>query len=204
MRTQQVNRYNTTKYDILAFPSMLVKTFPKQELYNWDERTNWSIGEDAFRYIYNHKELRPIQVFCHPLLLREYPELLAYYRRVAALSQTSIEYIVGINIKKYEANKKKTTASEAQKVFELVRLLNEHITLIVESPIERFTSERLYALVFTRTQAQIDEARRNAIEEEAKTAVQRLLVKEAAQRDLLFALIEFLEAVFSTLGEATT
>ncbi len=189
LREQQINWHNTKENDVLTFPSTLAKMFPTRELYNWDERANWSIGEAAFRYINNHDELKSIQVFCHPRLLREYPTMIAYYRRVAALSQKSMEYVVGIDIKKFEADKNNTTLLKTQDAFALVRLLNEHITLIVNSPIERFSSEKLHTLVFTRTKAQIDEARRNAIEEEARTAIQRLLVKEAAKRDLLFALI---------------
>ena len=47
------------EYDVLAFPSMIARLFPMQELYNWDERAQWGIGEDAFTYISGHAELKP-------------------------------------------------------------------------------------------------------------------------------------------------
>jgi hypothetical protein len=95
------------EYNVLAFPSMVANLFPTQELYNWDERADWGIGEDAFTYISTHGELKPIQVFCHPRLLREYPSLLYYYRNIAALSQKAVGYLVGIDVKKYEVERDK-------------------------------------------------------------------------------------------------
>ncbi len=175
------------EYNVLAFPAIVTNLFPTQELYNWDERASWGIGEDAFLYINNHEELRPIQIFCHPRLLREYPTLLAYYRNIAALSQKSIGYLVGIDVKKYEADQDNMTTLKTQDVFTLARLFNEHISLIIDSSIESFTSEELNALLLTSTGAQIDGAWRNAIGEEAEKVVQRLIVKEAVKRNLLIA-----------------
>jgi len=68
------------EYNTLAFSQMITELLPIENLYNWDERENWDIGEDAFAYIKGHQHLHLIQVFCHPKLLREYPALLAYYR----------------------------------------------------------------------------------------------------------------------------
>ena len=177
------------EYNVLSFPSRIANLFPAQELYNWDERANWGIGEDAFTYISKHDQLKLVQVFCHPRLLREYPTLLAYYRNIAALSQKSVGYLVGIDVKKYEANLDNTITLPSQDVFTLARLFNEHITLIIDSSIENFTAEELNALLLTSTGAQIDGAWRNAIGDEAEKVVQRLLVKEAVQRDLLVAFI---------------
>jgi DNA modification methylase len=175
------------EYNVLAFPSMIANLFPTQELYSWDERTDWGIGEDAFTYISNHKELKPIQVFCHPRLLREFPALLAYYRNIAALSQKSISYLTGIDVKKYEADQDNTIILPTQVVFALTRLFNEHISLIIDSSIESFSGEELNALLLTSTGAQIDGAWRNAIGEEAEKVVQRLIIKEAVKRKLLVA-----------------
>ncbi len=177
------------EYNVLAFPSMVANLFPTQELYSWDERVDWGIGEDAFTYISNHETLKPIQVFCHPRLLREYPTLLAYYRHIAALSQKSVGYLVGIDVKKYEADQNNTVTLLTKDVFTLARLFNEHMSLIIDSSIENLTGEELHALLLTSTGAQIDGAWRNAIGEEAEKVVQRLLIKEAVKRDLLAAFI---------------
>lgn len=175
------------EYNVLTFPAMVANLFPTQELYSWDERADWGIGEDAFAYISNHEELKPIQIFCHPRLLREYPSLLYYYRHIAALSQKAVGYLVGIDIKKYEVDQDNTVILPTQDVFTLARLFNEHISLIIDSSIESFAGEELHALLLASTGSQIDGSWRNAIGEEAEKVVQRLLVKEAVKRDLLVA-----------------
>src|SRR5690348_10632050 len=81
------------EYNTLAFPLMIAELFSIEDSYNWDERESWGIGEDAFAYIKKHPDLRLIQVFCHPKLLREYPLLLAYYRNVAVLPQKAVGYL---------------------------------------------------------------------------------------------------------------
>lgn len=175
------------EYNVLAFPSVIANLFPTQDLYSWDDRADWGIGEDAFTYISNHEELKPIQVFCHPRLLREYPSLLYYYRHIAALPQKAVSYLVGIDVKKYEVGQDNTITLPTQAVFALARLFNEHVSLIIDSSIESFTGEELNALLLTSTGAQIDGSWRNAIGEEAEKVVQRFIVKEAVKRNLLVA-----------------
>ncbi len=177
------------EYNVLNFPSVVANITPLSELYNWDQRANWGISEDAFTYISTHKELKFIQVFCHPKLLREYPMLLAYYRNIAALSQKSVSYLIGISVAKYEADQENKTFLNDQQITLLTRLFNEHMSLIIDSSIQSFTERELQGLLLTSTGAQIDGAWRNAIGEEAEKVVQRLLVKEAEQLDLLSAFI---------------
>lgn len=178
------------EYDVLAFPSMIASLFPTENLYNWDEHTDWGIGEDAFAFISNHPDLKPIQVFCHPRLLREYPQLLAYYRNISALSQKSVGYLTGVDVKKYENDHNNShTALTTLQIFSLTRLFNEHISLVIDSSIQSFGSKELNAMLLTSTGAQIDGSWRNAIGEEAEKVVQRLLVKEAVKRGLLVALM---------------
>jgi DNA modification methylase len=201
------------EYNVLAFPSLVANITPLADLYNWDQRANWGIGEDAFTYISKHESLKLIQVFCHPKLLREYPVLLAYYRNIAALSQKSVSYLVGINTAKYEADQNNKISLNDQQIALLVRLFNEHMSLIIDSSIQSFTEQELQGLLLTSTGAQIDGAWRNAIGEEAEKVVQRLLVKEAVKLDLLSAFIprnntnlelfvpERLEAQLSNIGD---
>lgn len=67
----------------------------------------------------------------------------------------------------------------------LSQLFNEHISLIIDSSIESFSEEELYAIMLASTGAQIDGSWRNAIGEEAEKVVQRLVVKEVKERNLL-------------------
>lgn len=68
-------------------------------------------------------------------------------------------------------------------------LFNTHISLIIDSSIESLSKDELQGLLLTSTGAQIDGSWRNKIGEEAEKIVQRLLVKETIERNLLSALI---------------
>jgi XcyI restriction endonuclease len=177
------------EYDVLSFPSMIARLSTTEGLYNWDHRANWGISEDAFTYIDKHPNLKLIQVFCHPKLLREYPTLLAYYRNIAALSQKSVKYLTTISVARYESEKNNGRSLGDPQIISLARLFNVHISLIIDSSIQTFTEQELEGLLLISTGAQIDGAWRNAIGEEAEKVVQRLLVKETVERDLLSALI---------------
>jgi DNA modification methylase len=177
------------EYNTLAFPMMIADLLPVQHLYSWADRTRWGIGDNAFEYISKHPQLKCIQVFCHPKLLREHPRLLAYYRNIAALSQKAVSYLADADVKRYETDvENRYPLSEAQ-ALTLARLFNEHITLIVDSSIQSLTEAELHGLLLTSTGAQIDGSWRNAIGEEAEKVVQRLLVMEAKERGLLSAFI---------------
>ncbi len=177
------------EYNTLAFPLMITELFPVEGIYNWDERDNWSVGEDAFAYIKGHQELRLIQVFCHPKLLREYPTLLAYYRNIAVLPQKAVRYLTNIDVKKHEEDKENRHLLTEVHALTLARLFNTHISLIIDSSIESLSKDELQGLLLTSTGAQIDGSWRNKIGEEAEKIVQRLLVKETKERNLLLALI---------------
>jgi len=64
------------EYNTIAFPGLVAELIPVEQLYSWDERSQWGIGEDAFTYIKGNKDFHLFQVFCHPKLLREHPRLL--------------------------------------------------------------------------------------------------------------------------------
>jgi hypothetical protein len=177
------------EYNTLSFPQIIAELLSVEHLYSWDERKQWGIGEDAFNYIITHPELNLLQVFCHPKLLREHPRLLAYYRNIAVLSQKSVSYLVKIDVKKKENDVYNAISLEPDQAIKLSILFNEHITLIIDSSIQSFTERELYGLLLTSTGAQIDGSWRNAIGEEAEKVVQRLLVNEAKERNVLGAFI---------------
>jgi hypothetical protein len=123
----------------LAFQPMIAPLFPAENLYNWDARANWRISEDAFRYIEQHEDLKLIQVFCHPKLLREFPTLLAYYRNITALSRNSVKNLVGISVAKFESNPDNRRLLTDTQALALARLFNEHISLVIESSMPNST-----------------------------------------------------------------
>ena len=177
------------EYNTLALPLKVVELLAVEHLYVWDARADWSIGEDAFAYVQEHPDLHFIQVFCHPKLLREYPALVAYYRNIAALSQKAVNYLAGIDVKRFENGKENRNLLTEQQALNLACLFNIHITLIIDSSIQSLTKEELHGLLLTSTGAQIEGSWRNTIGGEAEKVVQRLLVKEAKERQLLHALL---------------
>ena len=100
-----------------------------------------------------------------------------------------MKYLTNINVARYESEINNRRPLGDPQIFSLARLFNVHISLIIDSSIQTFTEQELEGLLLISTGAQIDGAWRNAIGEEAEKVVQRLLVKEAVERDLLSALI---------------
>lgn len=177
------------EYNTLSFNAKINALLPVKDLYGWQGRANWGIGEDAFTYINQHLNLQLIQVFCHPRLIREHSKLLAYYRNIAALSQKAVKYLVAVDVKKIETDEENRYFLTEDKALALSQLFNEHISLIIDSSIESLTGEELYGILLASTGAQIDGSWRNAIGEEAEKVVQRLLIKEAKEHNLLAAFI---------------
>lgn len=92
-------------------------------------------------------------------------------------------------MKKFENDEENRYSLTEKPALKLACVFNEHISLIIDSSIESLTKEELHGLLLASTGAQIDGSWRNAIGEEAEKIVQRLLVKEAKERNLLAALI---------------
>jgi hypothetical protein len=177
------------EYNTLSLRAKVKALLPIQNLYDWDNKLNWSIGEDAFNYVNQHPNLQLIQVFCHPRLIREQPQLIAYYRNISALSQKAVISLIGIQVKRFEKDEENKVQLAEDNALELTKLFNEHISLIIDSSVESLTEEELYGLLLASTGAQIDGSWRNAIGEEAEKLVQRLLIKEAKEQSLLAAFI---------------
>ncbi|MBN2095316.1 MAG: XcyI family restriction endonuclease [Candidatus Aenigmarchaeota archaeon] len=164
------------EYNTYTFPETIQKLIPLSEDYDWTKYKSWGITKEAFEQIKN-SNLSLIQVFSHPRILREHPVLIAYYRNVAALSQKSVSYLSGVHTMRFELGEKNNLSEVQAK--ELSKLFNEHISLIIESALEDFSTEHIKGLLFASTGAQIDGSWRNAIGDEAEKVVQKLLIKEA-------------------------
>ncbi|GJD22522.1 hypothetical protein RIVM261_074780 [Rivularia sp. IAM M-261] len=176
------------EYNTLSLKAKIESLFPVEHLYDWRDKLDWCIGEDAFNYI-ERSQLHIIQVFCHPRLIREQPQLIAYYRNIAALSQKAISNLVKFNVSKFEADDENRYSLTDSNALELCKLFNEHISLIIDSSVESITEEELQGILLASTGAQIDGSWRNAVGEEAEKLVQRLIIKETKERNLLHAFI---------------
>lgn len=178
---RKLNEYHTYE-----FPETIYKLIPLSEEYDWTKYNEWGITNDALKQI-QKSDLKLIQVFTHPRLIREHPILVAYYRNVAVLSQKSVNYLSGIPPLKFE-NGKQENITEIQAAA-LSQLFNEHISLIIETALEGFNNEHVKGLLFASTGAQIDGSWRNAIGVEAEKVVRTMLIKEAIDLSQLSAFI---------------
>ena len=177
------------EYNTLAFPVIIADLLAFEHFYSWDNRADWGIEEDAFSYIERHQDLRFLEIFCHPKLLRQHPNTITYYQNIAALSQKAVTSLTSFDFKKYEdykANRRLLTDTQA---ISLSRLFNKHISLIINCSLQSLSKGEIYGLLLTSTGAEIVDTWRGKIGEEAEKCVQRLLIYEAKKRELLLALI---------------
>lgn len=170
------------EYNSLEFSTTIEKLLPYATNYNWDGFRNFKISDIAYNVIVN-SDLKLLQVFAHPKLLREHPQLVGYFRNVAVLSQKATKYLSGIDPKKFETEN--DVELSEQTALTLSQSFNEHILLIIENAFVSFREEELRGLLFASTGAQIDGSWRNAIGEEAEKVVQVMLVQEIVKRKLL-------------------
>ncbi|MBI4209944.1 MAG: XcyI family restriction endonuclease [Candidatus Diapherotrites archaeon] len=174
------------EYHTYEFSETIQKLIPLEGNFDWAESRKWGIAKKALDEIKKTK-LSLIQVFCHPRLLREHPALVSYYRNIAALSQKSVSYLAGISPQKFENEKGANPTQEES--LKLAKLFNEHISLIIENALEGFNDKHISGMLFASTGSQIDGSWRNAIGTEAEKVVQKMLVKEAIERNQIISFL---------------
>ncbi len=196
METQPYLPEKILPYD---FPRGIRQLLPHSENCNWSARKHFGISESAYNQVL-HSDLKLLQVFAHPKLLREHPQLVGYFRNVAVLSQKATKYLSGIDPKKFETDD--VVELSEQSALTLSQLFNEHISLIIENAFVSFREEELRGLLFASTGAQIDGSWRNAIGEGAEKVVQAMLVQEIVKRKLLHAFIMREDGMVETPNKA--
>lgn len=169
----------------LRLPDLLVVLLPHASRYSWAERRNWGIDEQAFQAIAHHAHLVTLQVFCHPDVVRAQPKLLAYYRHIAVLPQKAITQLLHIDIGKYEMMADGSAPISDRHALSLVQLVNEHISLVVNSALETFSPDDLVGMLLASAGSQIDGSWRNALGKEAEQTVRRLIIQEASERGII-------------------
>jgi hypothetical protein len=126
-------------------------------------------------------------MFCDPSLIQKHPEIIAYYRNIAALSQKSVKYLTNIDVKPFESDAFAKPDLEIAK--NLAKLFNEHVSIILESTLGKITRTDIQAIFLTSVGAQIDGAWRNAVGEEAEKLVKNIILEEAIERKIIIAVI---------------
>lgn len=150
------------------------------EAFSWENRHEWGISEEAWQII-NQSSISPLFLFLHPRILQEQPELLAYYRSVALLSQKGFKQILSISVEGIEQSSK--TPSRV-KVQQICVLINELTSVIVNS-VDTITLSQISGMMFASAGAQIQGAWNNAIGLEGELLVRKLIIKEFISRNLI-------------------
>ncbi|MGB7444791.1 MAG: hypothetical protein WA919_27300 [Coleofasciculaceae cyanobacterium] len=106
--------------------------------FNWESRSEWGIAEEAWQII-NNLEISPLSLFLHPRILQEQPELLAYYRSVALLSQKGLKQLLSVPVEKIEQSAKVPSRENVERI---CLLINEFASIIITS-VDTVTSEQI-------------------------------------------------------------
>lgn len=154
------------------------------DTFDWQKRYEWGITPIAWETI-EESSVSSLHVFSHPLILMQYPHMIAYYRNVAVLSQKGTKSLL-VDTVPFEQRRKSDLSHDVS--LRLCILFNTHISTIVEgTPV--FTQRDIDALYFSSAGTQIDGSWRNRIGQESELAVRRLLIASLLQRDLVATFI---------------
>ncbi|MGI8687493.1 MAG: XcyI family restriction endonuclease [Thermomicrobiales bacterium] len=150
------------------------------DTFDWQKRDEWAITPIAWGTI-EGSSVSSLHVFSHPLVLMQYPHMIAYYRNVAVLSQKGTKSLVTDTVS-FEQRRKSDLSHDVS--LRLCILFNTHISTIIEGT-PTFTQRDVDALYFCSAGTQIDGSWRNKIGQESELAVRRLLIASLLQRNLV-------------------
>ncbi|MEM8927719.1 MAG: XcyI family restriction endonuclease [Bacteroidota bacterium] len=155
------------------------------ETFDWKNRTELGINEEAWRKIKKSK-IHPLHVFCSPRILGQYSSLLRYYRSIAMIPQKGLQNISRIsNIKEIENGKK---SINPDRVKGLVILLNEFTSSNILLS-EEITKEKVSGMMYATAGTSIDGSWRNQIGNEGERVIRTLLVKSFIENHEILAIV---------------
>lgn len=157
-----------------------------EDNYDWTSHNEWNISPTAWEFVAGIS-LSPVRVFAHPRVLIEQPQLIAYYRGLAVLSQKAVSRLA-FGIQSYEAGKSRRPLPHKRAV-ELCQLFNAHISTIIDSTLV-FSEKDLDALLYASAGSQIDGSWRNAIGAEAEMVVRQMIISALAREGYIVAYLD--------------
>ncbi len=147
---------------------------------NWRGRRGLGISEAAWQRIQT-QGIDPVNVFCHPAVIRATPPLITYYRCLALLPQKGAQRLA-YTTKQFEDGKK-TNLVEKQAT-KLAQVFNGLVSLLIESdPKWSLEQNRIAALLNLGTQ--VNGSWRNEIGAEGSRRVKELLISHFVQSGLV-------------------
>jgi hypothetical protein len=147
---------------------------------NWESRKELGISETAWHRI-QAQGIDPVNVFCHPEVIKATPPLIAYYRCLALLPQKGTQRLAYAT-KQFEDGKR-TSLAEKQAT-KLSQVFNGLVSLLIESdPRWSLEQNRIAALLNLGTQ--VNGSWRNEIGAEGSRRVKELLISYFVQAGLV-------------------
>jgi hypothetical protein len=148
--------------------------------YDWSNPEALGITEKAWRIV-RDRAIPFCRVFCHPDLIRECPQLIAYYRSIAVLPQKGIQRLA-FGVQALEEGRGSPLSKE--RALRLAMIFNTYVGMLVEADPE-FTVEDLWLAGAMNFGAQINGSWRGEIGREGIRRVRELLLRDFLDRDLI-------------------
>jgi hypothetical protein len=164
---------------------------------DWDHLEQLGISRRAWNKVI-HSGVKPVMVFAHPEVLRQYPRLTGYYRMLAMVSQKSMSRL-RLPVNAFEDGSRTPTQDEAQRIA-------YHLNSIISRLVEGDEVIRLREMDIWRGMAAGAQAQgswQNAKGKEAEILVKELVRQQAHrvgikhENDTSISLVNGLEVRFS-------
>jgi len=147
---------------------------------DWEGRTELGISDVAWQRI-RAQGINPVNVFCHPEVIKATPPLIAYYRCLALLPQKGAQRLAYATKQFEEGKRTNVTEKQAAK---LSQVFNGLVSLLIESdPKWSLEQNRVAALLNLGTQ--VNGSWRNEIGAEGSRRVKELLTSHLVQAGLI-------------------
>jgi len=147
------------------------------EKLNWDDRSKWSIGEEAWEILQANK-ITPMMVFLHPKVLKLNPSFLKYYRSVALMPQKGLTTLTGVSsVNKIEEGKVEAGRVAQSHIDKLVKTINETMTLLVTLASD-INEKKIEGMMYATAGVKIDGSWRNQIGAEGERVIRKIIFNE--------------------------
>ena len=141
---------------------------------NWDERSKWSVGEEAWDILQANK-IEPMLVFLHPKVLQLNPSFLKYYRSVALLPQKGLAIMTGVSsVNRIEEGKVEAGRLAQNHIEKLLKTINETMSLLVTLASE-ITEKEIEGMMYATAGVKIDGSWRNQIGAEGERVIRKII-----------------------------
>ena len=147
------------------------------EKLNWDDRSKWSIGEEAWEILKTNK-IAPMMVFLHPKVLQLNPSFLKYYRSVALMPQKGLTTLTGVSsVSKIEEGKVEAGRMAQTHIEKLVNTINETMSLLVTLASD-INEKKIEGMMYATAGVKIDGSWRNQIGAEGERVIRKIIFNE--------------------------